>query len=140
MKLTITIEEDKESEVRVDRPGGISVMPAEERPTDLATSAGGPPEWLLVGAREERPQTQAMPTEGAATCSTPVRSDQHQRPRLRPQLAFSEEGGVPPVVRSGRRLRRVWKTRLLASTRRAGSDLAGLLQCAREDSNLRPAD
>lgn len=64
MKLTITIEEDQESEVRVDRPGGIGVMPAEERPAELAaTSAGGPPEWLLAEI-EERPQPQAMPTEG----------------------------------------------------------------------------
>jgi hypothetical protein len=62
MKLTITIEEDKESAVRFDRPGGASVTPAEESPTDVAaTSAGGPPEWLLAEL-EERPQAQGQAT------------------------------------------------------------------------------
>ena len=63
MKLTITIEEDKEGEVRIDRPGGTSVIPADDRPADVAaTSAGGPPESLLAEL-EERPQTQVTTTE-----------------------------------------------------------------------------
>ncbi len=63
MKLTITIEEEKTSEVRFERPGGDSVMPAEEGPTDIAaTGAGGPPEWLLAEL-EERPQAQGQATE-----------------------------------------------------------------------------
>jgi hypothetical protein len=65
MKLTITIEEEKESEVRFERPGGASVMPAEERPTDVAaTSAGEPPEWLLAEL-EQRPQEQGQATATA---------------------------------------------------------------------------
>jgi hypothetical protein len=49
MKMTITIEEGKESEVQIERPGGgAAAISAEEHPTDTAaTSAGGPPEWLL---------------------------------------------------------------------------------------------
>lgn len=66
MKLTITIEEEKESEVRIERPGGgAAVMFAEERPIDIAAmSAGGPPEWLLAELEEGRQAQEAESGEG----------------------------------------------------------------------------
>jgi hypothetical protein len=54
MKLTITIEEEKESDVRIERTSaGATVAPAEELPSDVAAiDAGGPPEWLLAELEE----------------------------------------------------------------------------------------
>ena len=68
MKLTITIEEEKEGDVRVERPGDVSaLMPAEEQPGDVAAmSAGGPPEWLLAELEESQEAQQPQELESGA--------------------------------------------------------------------------
>lgn len=71
MKLTITIEEEKESDVRIERTSaGATVAPAEELPSEVAaTDAGGPPEWLLAEL-EESPQAREA-TSGDALDAGP---------------------------------------------------------------------
>jgi hypothetical protein len=65
MKLTITIEEEKESEVRIERPGsGAALGPAEEEhlTEPAAMNAGGPPESLLSELEQGSPAQAASET------------------------------------------------------------------------------
>lgn len=75
MKLTITVEEDKESDVRIERGGGgeVAVPSVEERPSEFAaTSAGGPPEWLLAELEEGREAQEVL--SGEALDAGPARA------------------------------------------------------------------
>lgn len=56
MKLTITIEEEKQSEVRVEHVGAGEKAAVEEHAAEVGVmNAGGPPEWLVAELQENRP-------------------------------------------------------------------------------------
>lgn len=67
MKLTITIEEEKESEVRIERQSsGAAAMPAEGHPAEPAvTNAGEPSESLLAELGQRSPTPAATETGDA---------------------------------------------------------------------------
>ena len=59
MRLTITIEEDKEDQTHVVEPGGSGAGAGEDTTEPAAASGGGPPEWLLAELGEA-PYTQGV--------------------------------------------------------------------------------
>jgi hypothetical protein len=69
MRVTMTIEEERESQVRIERPEtGEAVTTSGELPAEAKpTSAGGPPTWLL-----QEIQGMAAEQEGAQTSTEPI--------------------------------------------------------------------
>ena len=69
MKITMTIEDERESQVTIERPEtGEAVTTSGELAADAEpTSAGGPPAWLL-----QEIQGTAAEQEGAQTSTEPI--------------------------------------------------------------------
>ena len=66
MKLTITVEDDKEAQVHVLQPGaaGAGAAAGEDTSEPAAASGGGPPDWLLAELGEA-PHIQGMTSSEA---------------------------------------------------------------------------